>query len=85
MRNSRVLVLDEATSNVDAQTEELMHDLFDTHFKGCTVISVIHRLKHVTRYDKVAVMDAGELVEFDAPDVLLEGESKFAELYESAK
>lgn len=85
VRNSRVLVLDEAASNVDAETEELMQSLIDTQFKGCTVISVMHRLKHVTRYDKVAVMDAGELVEFDAPDALLAGDSKFAEMYKSAK
>ena len=85
VRGSRILLLDEAASNVDAETEELLQDLLDTQFKGCTVISVMHRLKHVTRFDKVAVMEAGELVEFDAPDVLLAGDSKFAEMYASAR
>lgn len=85
VRNHRILVLDEAASNVDAETEELMQDLIDTQFKGCTVISVMHRLKHVTRFDKVAVMDAGELVEFDSPDVLLAGDSTFAGLYAATR
>ena len=44
-----------------------MQDIIDTTFKDCTVLAVMHRLTHITRYDKVALLDNGHLVEFDTP------------------
>lgn len=48
------------------------------------MLAVMHRLTHVTRYDKVALLDGGHLVEFDAPEKLLNRDSRFASLYESS-
>lgn len=60
-----------------------MQGIIDTEFKGCTVLAVMHRLKHIHQYDKVALLDSGFLLEFDKPQALLERESSFAELYQS--
>jgi ABC-type multidrug transport system fused ATPase/permease subunit len=60
-----------------------MQDIIDSEFKDCTVLAVTHHLKHVLRYDKVALLDNGSLVEFDEPDKLIGGGTKFAELYSS--
>ncbi|KAI1762970.1 ABC transporter [Hypoxylon sp. FL1150] len=79
-----ILVLDEAMSSVDAETESIMQEIIDTEFKDCTVLAVMHRLRYVSRsYDVVAVLDAGELLEFDSPDALLRGDTKFKELHRS--
>jgi ATP-binding cassette subfamily C (CFTR/MRP) protein 1 len=60
-----------------------MQEIIDTEFKGCTVLAVMHRLKHITQYHKVALLDNGLLLEFDTPAALLARESKFAGLYRS--
>ncbi|KAI0170239.1 ABC transporter [Pestalotiopsis sp. NC0098] len=84
VRNSKVLILDEATSSVDSETETIMQDIIDTVFRDCTVLAVMHRLTHIGRYDKVALLDHGHLMEFDAPARLLDQESKFASLHQSS-
>ncbi|KAL4935954.1 hypothetical protein BDV06DRAFT_205947 [Aspergillus oleicola] len=81
VRPGKVLILDEATSSVDPQTEETMQDVLDTEFTSHTMLSVLHRLRYIHRYDRVAVLDAGNLVEFDSPDALLGRESRFKRLY----
>lgn len=84
VRGGKILVLDEATSNVDSESEGLIEELVESEFKGTTVLSVMHRLSHVMKYDKVLVMDKGRVVEFGKPSALLKKKSKFAELYKSA-
>ncbi|KAK1723296.1 ABC transporter [Colletotrichum acutatum] len=81
VRKSKVLVLDEAMSSVDAVTESVMQNVIDTEFAGCTVLAVMHRLGHVGHYDKVALLEDGEVLEFGAPDDLISENTKFAELY----
>ncbi|EFX06313.1 ABC multidrug transporter [Grosmannia clavigera kw1407] len=77
-----VLVLDEATCSLDSSAEAVVQQIIDTDFRGCTVLAVMHRLAHVASYDRVAVMDAGALVEDGAPGELIANESsRFAELY----
>ncbi|KAK1624485.1 ABC transporter [Colletotrichum phormii] len=81
VRRSKVLILDEAMSSVDAVTESVMQDVVDTEFVGCTVLAVMHRLGHVVRYDKVALLGNGEVLEFGTPEELISANTKFAELY----
>jgi ATP-binding cassette subfamily C (CFTR/MRP) protein 1 len=57
----------------------------DRHFHSHTILSVMHRLDHVHSYDKVALLEAGEVTEFGNPAVLLARPSRFAELYASRK
>jgi len=61
-----------------------MQDIIDTTFKDCTVLAVMHRLTHITRYDKVALLDNGHLIEFDTPETLLSQESRFARLCQTS-
>ena len=69
---------------MDGETEALMQDIIDTNFKDCTVLAIMHRLTHIARYDKVALLDNGRLVEFDTPGTLLSRASRFASLYETS-
>lgn len=82
--NAHILLLDEATSSVDTQTDTLMQDLIRKEFEGCTVIAVAHRLTTIADFDRVAVLDKGNLIEFDTPKALLRREgSAFKTLRES--
>lgn len=85
VRRKKLIVFDEATSCVDSDTERIIQDIIDTEFRDCTVISIMHRLHYVTKYDRVALLDAGTLVEYDEPSKLLEGHTRFRGLYESHK
>ncbi|ORY16438.1 ABC transporter [Clohesyomyces aquaticus] len=85
VRKSQVLILDEATSSVDAVTESVMQDVVDSDFSRQTVLAVVHRLRYIERFDKVAVLDAGVLVEFDKPGTLLAETSLLAAMYKAGQ
>ncbi|XP_045469838.1 probable multidrug resistance-associated protein lethal(2)03659 isoform X2 [Harmonia axyridis] len=72
LRNNRILVLDEATANVDPQTDSLIQNTIRQKFAECTVLTIAHRLHTVMDSDKVLVMDAGTVKEFDHPYILLQ-------------
>nr|UTK61406.1 ABCC4 [Hyphantria cunea] len=72
VRRNRLLVLDEATANVDPQTDALIQTTIRDKFAECTVLTIAHRLHTVMDSDKVLVMDAGRMVEFDHPHILLQ-------------
>jgi ATP-binding cassette subfamily C (CFTR/MRP) protein 1 len=65
-----VLVLDEATSNVDAETDRLMQRLIREEFEGYTIITVAHRLDTIRDSDWIAVLDGGRLAEWGRPEVV---------------
>ncbi|KAJ8734792.1 hypothetical protein PYW08_014042 [Mythimna loreyi] len=69
---NKLLVLDEATANVDPNTDALIQKSIRTHFAECTVITVAHRLHTVADSDRVVVMEAGEIVECGHPHELLQ-------------
>ena len=71
-------------SSVDNNTEAIMQNIIDTEFASHTVLAVMHRLRFVTHYDKVALLDAGTLAEFDSPKVLLAKDSAFSGLYKAS-
>lgn len=71
LRKSKILVLDEATANVDSQTDELIQTTIRKKFSESTILTVAHRLHTVMDSDKVLVMDEGKAVEYDHPHVLL--------------
>ena len=58
-----------------------MQDIIDTDFADCTVLAVMHHLNYITRYNQVALLDDGHLMEFGPPETLLSQESRFAGLY----
>ncbi|KAH8269315.1 hypothetical protein KR018_003153 [Drosophila ironensis] len=71
LRKNRILVMDEATANVDPQTDALIQSTIRKKFKDCTVLTIAHRLNTIIDSDKVMVLDAGNLVEFGSPYELL--------------
>ncbi|CAL4102207.1 unnamed protein product, partial [Meganyctiphanes norvegica] len=71
VRQSRILILDEATASVDLDTDDFLQDTIRREFKDCTIITIAHRLKTVMDSDKILVLDAGNIAEFDSPSALL--------------
>ncbi|CAG2108667.1 unnamed protein product, partial [Medioppia subpectinata] len=72
LRHNRVLVLDEATANVDHKTDALIQTTIRDKFSDCTVLTIAHRLNTIIDCDRVLVLDAGEIIEFGEPFVLLQ-------------
>ncbi|XP_066250934.1 probable multidrug resistance-associated protein lethal(2)03659 [Euwallacea similis] len=72
VHNNKILVLDEATANVDPKTDALIQTTIRKKFADCTVLTIAHRLNTVMDSDKILVMDAGEAIEFDHPHMLLQ-------------
>lgn len=64
---AKILVLDEATSNVDAETDRVMQRLIREEFKDLTVLTVAHRMDTIMDSDRIAVLDGGRLVEIKEP------------------
>lgn len=83
LRKSKVILLDEVTSNVDVVSDALMQRIIRDEFADCTILAVAHRLETIIDFDRIAVIEDGELIEFDAPEALLKTDSAFKELYES--
>ncbi|KAF9095951.1 hypothetical protein BGX23_012309 [Mortierella sp. AD031] len=72
LRRSRVIVMDEATANVDLQSDRMIQKAIHTQFQGATVFTIAHRLNTVIGdYDRILVLDQGEVMEFDEPWALL--------------
>ncbi|XP_071056450.1 probable multidrug resistance-associated protein lethal(2)03659 [Onthophagus taurus] len=72
IRKNKILILDEATANVDIQTDHLIQETIKNNFKSCTILSIAHRLNTIVDSNRVLVMDDGKLVEFDHPYLLLQ-------------
>ncbi|KAJ2590537.1 Canalicular multispecific organic anion transporter 1 [Coemansia sp. RSA 1722] len=82
----KIVILDEATANVDSKTDEIMQRIFRSKFNDCTVLTIAHRLGTIMDSDRILVINEGQAVEFDAPKVLLANKaSYFSGLVESMK
>lgn len=78
VRKSKIIILDEATANVDLATDEFVQKSIMTEFKNCTVLTIAHRLATVMEYDRIMVLSQGKIIEFDSPERLLaDDKSKF--------
>ncbi|KAG0229963.1 hypothetical protein BGX31_006020 [Mortierella sp. GBA43] len=71
LAKSKVVVLDEATASVDLATDSLIQKAIRQDFEGSTVITIAHRLNTVIDYDRILVMDQGQVAEYDTPSALL--------------
>ncbi|GJQ66878.1 hypothetical protein Trydic_g7901 [Trypoxylus dichotomus] len=71
LRNNKIVVFDEATANIDLQTDILVQETIKKKFGHCTILMIAHKLNTVLDSDKVMVVDNGQIVEFDEPEVLL--------------
>ncbi|KAJ2209721.1 ATPase-like protein, partial [Coemansia sp. RSA 520] len=80
MRKRQVIVLDEATAEVDLDTDQDIQRLIREKFSECTILTIAHRLETVMNSDRIVVMHKGEIVEIGPPDELARQNGYFAEL-----
>ena len=79
--NPRVLILDEATSNIDTHTEQLVQRGMDSIMKGRTTFVIAHRLSTVRNADLIVVLDQGRIIEQGSHDELIDKKGKYYQLY----
>ncbi|XP_058040750.1 ATP-binding cassette sub-family C member 4 [Ahaetulla prasina] len=78
LKKNKILIIDEATANVDPRTDELIQKTIREKFAQCTVLTIAHRLNTIIDSDRIMVLDLGRLKEYDEPYILLqEKESLF--------
>ncbi|KAI9501705.1 hypothetical protein GGI26_004219 [Coemansia sp. RSA 1358] len=80
MRKRKILVLDEATADVDHETDQDMQKLIRSEFKDCTILTIAHRLDTIMDSDRIIVMDKGRVAEVGPPRELIRNNGYFAEL-----
>ncbi|WOG86163.1 hypothetical protein DCAR_0205364 [Daucus carota subsp. sativus] len=84
LRRSKILVLDEATAAVDVRTDALIQKTIREEFKYCTMLIIAHRLNTIIDCDKILLLDAGQVLEYNTPEELLLNErSSFSKMVES--
>ena len=80
---TKIILLDEATANVDYKTDQLIQDIIRQATEEYTVLTIAHRLDTVLDYDRIMVLEEGQIVEFDKPDELLKSNGSFSRLFTS--
>jgi ATP-binding cassette subfamily B protein len=81
VHNPKIIILDEATSSVDSETEVLIQQAISTLMKGRTAVVIAHRLSTIRNSDQILVMDKGEIKERGTQDELLALDGLYAQLY----
>ena len=85
LRKSKIIVMDEATASIDYKTEELIQKAINEILDNSTFITIAHRIKTILNYDRIIVLDNGNIVDFDKPDNLIKNKnSLFYELYKKS-
>jgi ATP-binding cassette subfamily C (CFTR/MRP) protein 4 len=86
IQQNKIVVLDEATANMDADTEAIIRQTVEENFASCTVLTVAHRISSIMKSDRIFVLDKGEIIECDKPETLLENkDGAFYKMVEKAK
>jgi len=85
VRKSKIVIMDEASASLDFKTDQLIREFVRTEFADCTVLTIAHRIHTVIESDRIMVLDAGRIVEFDRPNILLSNpDSMFSSLVRDA-
>ena len=81
IRKSNILLLDEATSSVDKILDNLIQETIRKVFKNKTILTIAHRIDTILDYDRILIMDDGNVLEYDKPQILLNNkQSKFSQI-----
>lgn len=75
LEKPRLIILDEATSNIDRETDGIIQSMLQERFQNLTVLTIAHRIDTILWYDKVLVLDEGKVLEFDSPEILSKQET----------
>jgi len=67
VKDAKVIILDEATASVDYETDRNIQDTIAYEFEDRTILCIAHRLRTIISYDRICVLDAGQIAEFDTP------------------
>ncbi|KAL0070194.1 hypothetical protein AAF712_002684 [Marasmius tenuissimus] len=70
VKNSKIIIMDEATASVDFETDRNIQDTIQTEFADRTLLCIAHRLRTIIGYDRICVLDGGQVKEFDSPEAL---------------
>ena len=82
LRKNKIVIMDEATSNIDNKTDIIIQNAVDKIFKDSTLITIAHRIPDLNKYDKIMILDDGYLIEYDTPKNLLKNNNGiFKQLY----
>lgn len=86
LRKSSIVILDEATANIDMVTEEKIQKLIETSFRDSTMLTIAHRLNTIINSDKILVLSFGRIKEYDSPKNLMKDPgSEFSQLLQEIK
>lgn len=67
LKHSKIVLIDEATANIDMKNDEIIQRVISEKFKDCTVLTIAHRLSTLKNSDKIVVMEGGSIIEFGSP------------------
>ncbi|XP_026706940.1 canalicular multispecific organic anion transporter 1 isoform X1 [Athene cunicularia] len=84
LRKAKILILDEATAAVDLETDNLIQTTIRSKFADCTVLTIAHRLHTIMDSNRVMVLQAGRIVEYDSPEELLKKQGTFSAMAKDA-
>ena len=82
-QNPKILILDEATSSIDSQTEEIIQKAMSILMKGRTTFIIAHRLSTIKNADKIYLLDKGRIVEEGNHETLIQKKGKYYEMYQA--
>jgi ATP-binding cassette, subfamily B, bacterial len=80
LKDSPILLLDEATAALDSESEEAIREALSRLMRGRTVIAIAHRLATLRNFDRVVVLQGGRIIEDGPPDILVQGRGPYREL-----
>ena len=83
LKDSPIVLLDEATSSLDGEAEEQIRQALDRLMQGRTVIAIAHRLSTLRSFDRIAVLELGRVVQDGSPDELLRRSGPYRALMEN--